>query len=70
MSEHKKKQQRIYDLLHAETKPKFRCVLYTKQRKYFFQKKSILSKRKSGKMDKKRKEGFLTAPVTAIKKNL
>ena len=34
MSEQEKK-QRIYDLLNAETKQKFLCLLYTKQRKYF-----------------------------------
>ena len=33
MSEQEKKQQRIYDLLNAEIKPKFLCLLYTKQRK-------------------------------------
>ena len=31
MSEQEKKQQRIYDLLNAETKPKFLCLPYTKQ---------------------------------------
>ena len=30
----KKKQQRIYDLLKAETKPKFLCLPYTKQRNF------------------------------------
>ena len=35
MSEQEKKWQRIYDLLNAETKPKFLCLPYTKQRKFF-----------------------------------
>ena len=33
MSEQEKKQQRIYDLLNAETKQKFLCLPYTKLRK-------------------------------------
>ena len=33
MSEQEKKRQRIYDLLNAETKPMFLCLLYTRQRK-------------------------------------
>ena len=33
MSEQEKKPQRIYDFLYAETKPKFLCQPYTKQRK-------------------------------------
>ena len=33
MSEQEKKRQRVYDLLNAETKPKFLCLPYTKQRK-------------------------------------
>ena len=41
MSEQEKK-QRIYDLLNAETKPKFLCLAYTKQRKNFFYKKKEL----------------------------
>ena len=35
MNEPKKKRQRINDLLNAETKPKFLCLQYTKQRKKF-----------------------------------
>ena len=54
MSEQEKKLQRIYDLFNAETKPRFLCQPYTK---------------KSGRLNKKRKEGFLTAVTTAIKKN-
>ena len=35
MSKQEKKRQRIYDLLDAETKLKFLCLLYKKQRKTF-----------------------------------
>ena len=41
MSEQEKKRQRIYDLLNAETKPKFLCLPYTKQRKIFFTEKEF-----------------------------
>ena len=46
MSEQEKKRQRIYDLLNAKTKPKFICLLYTKQTKFFY-KTSFLRKRGS-----------------------
>ena len=36
MCENGNKRQRIYDLLNAETKPKFLCLLYTKQNFFFF----------------------------------
>ena len=36
MSEQEKKRQGIYDLLNAETEPKFLCLPYTMQRKTFF----------------------------------
>ena len=68
MSEQGKKRQRIYDLLNAETKPKFLCLSFTKRRKKL-QKKSVLRKRRSGGLNKKRKEGFLTALTMAIKKD-
>ena len=45
MSEQEKSRQRIYDLLNDETKPKFLCVPYTKQRKFFLQKKGFLRER-------------------------
>ena len=50
-----KKWQRIYNLLDAETKPKFLCLLYTKQRNFFFflQKKSFLRKRGRGGIEQK-----------------
>ena len=38
MSEQEKKQQRIYDFLDAETKLKFLCLPYTKQRKKIYRK--------------------------------
>ena len=69
MSEQEKKQQRIYDLLNTETKPKFLCLLYTKQRKDILLKNSFLRKWRIEKKKKKKKQGFLTALTTAIKKN-
>ena len=51
MSEQEKKRQRIYDLLNAETKPKFPCLLYAKQGN-FFQKKSFIKKKGSGRLSK------------------
>ena len=68
MSEQEKKQQRIYDLLNAKTKPKFLCLMYTKQ-KDFLQKKCFLRQRGSGRLNKKRKEGFLAALTITIKKD-
>ena len=45
MSEKKKKKgQRIYELLDAETKSKFICLSNTKQRNMFLQEKSFLGK--------------------------
>ena len=56
-SEQEQKGQRIYYLINAETKPKFLCLTYTKQRNIFTQEKS-LRERRSGGLNKKRKEGF------------
>ena len=56
MSEQEKKWQRSYDLLIAETKPKFLCLPYTKQKKKKkkkLQKKSFLRKTGSGGLNKK-----------------
>ena len=39
MSEQVKKRQRNYGLFNPETKPKFLCLLYIKQRKVFTEKK-------------------------------
>ena len=41
MSEREQKRQRIYDLLNAETKLKFLCQPYTKQRKKFYRKSAF-----------------------------
>ena len=41
MSEQEKKRQRIYDLLNAETKPKFFLSTVYKAKKKFLQKKSF-----------------------------
>ena len=43
-SKQEKKRQRIYHLLNAETKQKFLCVLYTKQRKICLKKKIFFRK--------------------------
>ena len=60
-----KKRQSIYDLLHAEANSKFLCKPYAKLKKL---QKKLSQKRRSGRMNKKRK-GFLTAFATAIKKD-
>ena len=41
MCEQEKKQQRIYNLLNAETKLKFLYPPYTKQRKIFYSKRAF-----------------------------
>ena len=58
MSEQEKKLQRIYDLLNAETKSKFLCLPFTKQRKKFTEKE--LFKEKAGVEDwaKNEKKAF------------
>ena len=70
MSEQEKKRQRIYDLLNAETKPKFLCLPYTKQRKKFFYRKKSFLKKRGGVEDwtKKGKECLLTVLSMAVKK--
>ena len=57
-------------MLNGETKPKFLCLLYTKQKKNL-PKKSFLreSESESGGLNKKQKDVFLTALATMIKKN-
>ena len=74
MSEQEKKRQRIYDLLNAETKPKFLCLTYTKQRNFFtlkeiFEAKGVEDKRNN---EKKRLLTVLLAaskyPTTSIRK--
>ena len=44
MSEQEKKQQGFYDLLNVETKPKFLCLPYTKQRILFYRKRAFKEK--------------------------
>ena len=53
MSEQEKKRQRIYDLLNTETKLKFLCLPYTKQKKKKkkLQKKSFLRKLDGGRIE-------------------
>ena len=66
----KKKWQRIYNLLKAETKPKFLCLstqYKAKKKNFFLQKKNFFNKKESGGLNKKQKEGFLTALPTAFK---
>ena len=55
----KKKRQRIYDLLNAQIKLMF----------LFLQVNSFLRKSGRGGLNKKRKEGFLTALAAENKKN-
>ena len=57
MSVQEKKRQRIYDFLNAETYSNFLCLLYTKQIFFFFYgRKAFLKKRRSGELNKERKE--------------
>ena len=59
MSEQENKQQRIYDLLNAETKPTFLSLLYTKQSKaIFFHKNSFWRKRGMEDLTKNEKKVF------------
>ena len=69
MSEQETKQQRIYDLLNAKTKPKFLCLPYTKYRKNFTEKEHLRKRGWGGGLNKKRKVGFLMALAVGIKKN-
>ena len=75
MSDQEKKQQRIYELLNAKTKPKFLCLLYIEERIFFFffflHKRNFLRKKESGGLKKNNeKEGFVTVLSTAIKKDM
>ena len=54
MSEQEKKRQIIYDLLKAETKPKFLCLLYTKQRHFFLTEKELFEEKKEWRIEKKK----------------
>ena len=67
MTEQEKKQQRIYDSLHVETKPKIfpiqlKCFLSTgyKAKKIFFlQKKSFLKEKGEWRIEQKNEKAFL-----------
>ena len=48
MGVQEKKQQRIYDLPNAQTKPKFLCLTYTKQRHFFYRKRILKKKGRGG----------------------
>ena len=65
MSEQEKKRQRIYDLLNAETKPKFLCLAYTKEIKKCYRKEE----KEGWGTEQNQKKGFLTALATVIKKD-
>ena len=72
MLEQEKKRPRIYDLLNDETKPKFLCQPYRKQRKNFYRKtfkKKVKWRieQKKKKKKKKCKSSFLTALDTTKK---
>ena len=69
MSEQEKKRQRIYELFNVETKLKFLCLSYTKHRNILFTEKELFMERGRGGLNKKRKEGFLTAIAATIKKD-
>ena len=65
----KKSNKKIYDLLNPETKPKFLCLPFTKQR-IFLKKKKILKEKWEWRIEQKTKEGFLKDLATAIKWSL
>ena len=69
MSKQAKERESIYDLLNAVTKPKFLCLPYTKQERYFTEKEIFKKKRGWRGLNQKQKESFLTAFATAIKKD-
>ena len=61
----------MYDLLNVKLKPKFLWILYANQILLFFfytEKELFKGKRKSGWLNKKRNEDFLTA-LTLVTKN-
>ena len=61
------KRQIMYNLLNAKTKSNFLCLPYTKQR-HFLQKKELSKEKREWWVEKKKKEGFLIALATGIKK--
>ena len=56
MSLPKEKRQKIYYVLNAETKPKFICRQYTKQRRFFY--KEFLKEKGNGVLEQKTKRGL------------
>ena len=59
MSELEKKRESIYDLLNAETKLKFICLPYIKQRNIFLHTKKFFEEKVSEKTEQKTKRRFL-----------
>ena len=57
-------------MLNAETKPNFLCLSYINLKKMFYIKNNFLRKTGSRGLNKKWKQGFLTALPTEIKKYL
>ena len=66
MGKQEKKWQRIYDLLNAETKPKFLCLAYTKKKKKL--RKRAFCGKEGIEGWTKTKRRLLTPLATAIKK--
>ena len=59
MSEHEKKQQRIYDLLNAENQAKVSLsTKYKAKKKNLYRKRAFLRKKGSRGLKKKQKESF------------
>ena len=61
INEQEKKRQSVDNLLNTEMNPKFLCLLYTKQREMFLEKKTFLRKNREWRIEQKMKECFLTA---------
>ena len=53
-----RKVQGVYDLINVESKPKFLCQPYTKQRKKIFAEKELLRKSGSGDWTKNERKAF------------
>ena len=67
MCDQEKKRQRIYDLLNAETKPKFLSPLKTKQRKISFTEKENFKAKGAWRIKQNMKRMFfLTALASTI----
>ena len=69
MSEQEKKTTKnVWFAWRKKTKPKFLYLPCTKQRTFFFTEKELFKGKGGGGLNKKWKEGFLTALNQAIKK--